>query len=398
MRQIIVPAFILAFALVFLGDLVYQRMNRKRQSLTHFQRFLFGTGFAYVVIVMGEIVAFFLDYYIPGFCLQGFWRTQRPAQDLLFFRIFGQGAWRDEEARRFALLELDLTFFYMMAGAAAAGFLLVLILEIKDRKKGDNGLLDGYRFEKMSPGAYIRREFREFRASIPVAEYLLWWAVRACMIWAIFHTYRKNPVMDITLAMLIVNFGMTFIIPIVRFLFFPKLFFGKIPFRVQTWISIFVFTGSFLGHGCGLAGTDFDKLQHVISGGLTIFIGYELICCLRKSAGLSRGTKVLGATGFSFVVMIVWEIFEFISDYLMKDAFNQNAYFNPEPDMFFYKLFGQGVGNEGQLSVLDTNIDLICALAGCLVCIAVLEVYLRLKERKAAKKAAEEQEKQAVPV
>lgn len=394
--------FCVSFLLVFLGDRLYVLLNRKKQKLTNFQRFLFGTGFAYLVTVCAELVKFFFDFYRAGSYLQGYDLDHWPAEPMLFFKVFGHGVWLDDEANRFRTLQLDLTFFYMMLGAALGGLVLVVLTEIASRKKQDDaGMLYGYRFEKLSFGKYLKREFQTYRETLPLPEYILWWLVRGAMVWGIIHLQKTDP-RPIETVMMLVNLVVTFIIPVVRFLFFSKLFFGKLPLRVQTWIDVFVFTGSFLGHGLGwshrISSTSFDKLQHVISGGLTIFIGYELICCTRKSKKLSKTTKVLGATGFSFVVMIVWEIFEFLSDFLLLDSINQNPNYEPAPDMFFFKIFGAGAGNPGHSALLDTNIDLVCAAAGCAACILILVVFLQIKERLDKKKAAKaetEAEKEA---
>ena len=379
--------FIVGACCVFCGDLLYMRLNRKRGGLTNFQRFLFGTGCVYVVGVAAALITFFLDYYLPGSALQGYRLT--PDTGGLFFRVFGEGV---ADPRRYPVFEIDLSFLSLMLGGAAGGALLLLLLEAKSRRTGNGeGLLEGCRFLRSSPGAYFRREYETFTAQISYPEYALWWAVRIAMVCALTYHMRGNSY-DMTAFLMTVNLALTFIVPLVRLLFFAKLFLGRLPFRVQTWIDVFVFTGSFLGHGCGLnfSVSDFDKVLHVVSGGLCVFIGYALIRNTRRSERLSRGTLLLGSAGFSCVVMVVWEIFEFFADHYITDAFNQNYIYDPAPDMFFFRIFGRGAENPGQIPVLDTNIDLICAAAGCAVCAAVLAVFLARKRGGAAGSAGTE--------
>ena len=372
--------FACGFGCVFLGDLLYGRLLAKKGRPTNFQRFLLATGLVYVVTAAAELVKFFLDYYTPGLALQGFRLT--PDLSGLFFRVFGEGV---GDPRRYPVFEIDLNFLSMVLGGAAGGAVLLAVLEIKARRTGSGaGVFAGYRPQWLAPGAYIRREYEAFSAAVSYPEYATWWAVRIAMVCALVHYMKNNPY-DMTAFQMTVNLCLTFIVPVVRLLFFNKLFFGRLPFRVQTWINVFVFAGSFLGHGCGLNFSmhDFDKLLHVVSGGLCVFIGYALLRNTRESARLSRGTFLFGSVGFSFVVMIVWELFEFFADHYIPDSFNQNYCYDPAPDMLFFRIFGRGAENPGQVPVLDTNIDLICAVAGCAVCAAILWAVLRRKARAA---------------
>ena len=121
-------------------------------------------------------------------------------------------------------------------------------------------------------------------------------------------------------------------------------------------------------------------------------MGYALIRNTRESERLSRSAYLFGSTGFSFVVMIVWEIFEFFADHYIENSYNQNYIYDPAPDMFFFRIFGRGADNPGQLPLLDTNIDLACAVVGCAFCAAILWAFLRFGKKRTGSAEKEKSE------
>ena len=231
--------------------------------------------------------------------------------------------------------------------------------------------------------AYIKNEFDTLKNTVSIPEYIWWWIARLCMIGVIIKASVKGED-SFVIMMMELNLGMTFIIPVVRFICFPKLFFGNIPFNVQSFINVFIMTGSFLGHGFGFNGTvlDYDKVMHIISGGLVVFIGYLIINNTKTGKDLSPGLKTFAAAGLSNVVIIVWEIFEFMSDFFIEGANNQNWYFHPEENMFIYKIIGSGVAGEAQYPIVDTAFDMICAATGIVICCIILYVYIKIKEKR----------------
>lgn len=377
--------FVLAgFVGVFVGSALHNRIARKKsqKSLTDFQSFLFGTGFVYALLVVWLQVSFFLDYYL-GTAFQGY--NLRPDKNALFFAVFGNGVAGEDQ---FPLFAIDLNFICAMLGAAVGG---VVLLAVKaDRSKlqaSDNGLFYGYRFQKLTPGGYIKREIDVLKSQITLPEYLYWWVVRIGMICVLIYRIRQGE--DTLVLIISVNLAVSFVISLARFLSFPKLFFGNINYRVQSFIDIFVFFGSFLGHGFGLNGRpDYDKILHVVSGGIVVFIGWLLIEGTRRGKEIPRLSKTLASFGFSCVVMVVWEIFEFFTDFYMSGSVNQNWHYTPKPDMIFYRIFGTGAGKPGQSVVLDTNLDVFYALLGCILCTFLLYAFLSLRERQKEKAPA----------
>lgn len=232
---------------------------------------------------------------------------------------------------------------------------------------------------------YFLNERRVFVSSVGRFEYASWWIVRFCMVGAMIY-WAKNRPGDFAITMMGFNLLATFAIPLARIIFFKKLFLGKLSFRIQSYINVFVFLGSFVGHGFRMNNVEnYDKILHVISGAVVVFIGYEMLSGFKNAEGAPKSVLMFGSAGFSFTVMVVWELFEFFCDYYIKDSANQNYRWNPPDDMFFFKIFGQSVNAPDQYAVMDTDLDLLCAAVGCAVGSAVLAVVTKAKERKTVK-------------
>lgn len=374
--------FIAGIVGVFVGSFLYnavaKRINKKR--LTDFQSFLFGTGFVYMILIFWLMGTFLSDYFL-GTAWQGY--NIRPDQNALFFAIFGRGVAGEDQ---FPLFAIDLNFLCAMFGALVGGIVFLSIRADRNKIKGeDNGLFYGYHFPKWTVKDYFKYEIHSIREQVSPLEILWWWFVRVCMVAALIYRIKKAQEGDSStpVMLLSVNLAVTFVVPIARLICFPKLFFGKMNYRVQSFILIFTFFGSFLGQGVGLQHSmnDYDKILHLVSGGIVVFIGWGLIESTRRSSEIPRGLKTLASMGFSCVVMVVWEIFEFFSDFYLEHSINQNWHWEPEEDMIFYRLFGKGIGQPGQIVVLDTNMDVFYALCGCILCTALLYIFLTVKEK-----------------
>ena len=386
-----VSAFFVAILCVFFGNWFYDRLDKKEHTLTNFHRFLFSTAVAYVVRILLETVYFFIDYFVPGSTLQGYDQVfpdvpREKGSPLYILLGAGQG-----ESHQMPLYHVDYNFLYTMIGAAVAGFALLLWYEHKSRKTGDgNGLFDDYHFPRMSFKEYIAMEWRTFRDSIPLTEYFFWWLVRACLLFGLYLHYRESREWDIRCLLFAVNCLATFIIPIARVLCFAKLFFGNISYRTQSLINLIIFFGAFLYHTLDfdIDPFQYDKFMHLLSGSLGVPLGYLLILGTRRGKQLSAGIKTLASMGFSAIVMVLWEVFEFLSDHFIFDSHNQAQNWTPDDDIIFYQIFGKSV-NPGTIPLLDTNTDLLIAVISCIVTGVLLYLFLKVRERGQKDKAAE---------
>lgn len=236
---------------------------------------------------------------------------------------------------------------------------------------------------------YLYNEKQELKAGITKAEYVWWWLLRVCMVGMILYNVSRQRETMVILIMC-ANLVMTFIIPIFRLVFFKKIFLGNLPYRIQSFIDVFIFAGSFLGHGLDFNGTvaDYDKYMHLVSGALAVFIGYLILLSVKGGRELSPLLKTIGAGGFSCAVIILWEIFEFFSDFLIDGSANQNWMYYPDGKFIFFRIFGMGAGKEEQFTVLDTDLDIFCAAFGCLICMALLYAFIRLQDKNGKEKTA----------
>ena len=381
--------FALGAGAVFLGSALHNALAKRKtgKGLTNFQSFLFGTGFVYAGLVLWLTVTFFSDYF-RGTAWQGY--NIRPDQNALFFAVFGKGMAGEEQ---FPLLSIDLNFICAVIGGAFGGVCLLAVKEDRNKLRGgDDGVFYGYVFPKRSVKDYFLDEVKALREQITLPEYVFWWIIRIGIVYFLIRSVKEGAT-DLKL-IFSANLAVTFVVPLVRLLFFPKLFLGRMSYRVQSLIDVFVFFGNFLGHGFRFNGTvtDYDKLLHLVSGGVVVFIGCVLIEGTRRGREVPRLSKTLASAGFSCVVMVLWEIFEFFTDFYMEGSMNQNFHYAPAPDMFFFKIFGAGAGKPGQSVVLDTNIDVFLAVVGCVFCTVLLYIFLAERDKREAKRKEEEAE------
>lgn len=174
-----------------------------------------------------------------------------------------------------------------------------------------------------------------------------------------------------------------------------KTLFGRLSFRSQTYIDFFVVVGCFFCH-CVSASRwidHYDKWQHFLTGMLCVFLGMELLKTMFPKEKVNKKIALLCGVGFSFAVMVVWELFEFMADFLILDSTNQGYNSSPSFDMLFFKLFGQGAGNVGQYPLFDTIFDMMAASVGLVIAVVVYLVFLKIKEKKATCEKANEKEK-----
>ena len=234
--------------------------------------------------------------------------------------------------------------------------------------------------------SFFKSEYHALRDGITVAEYIFWWLLRFGMIGCLIYRYKEDPG-SMTVLMLILNTVATFAVTLMRFLLFPKAFFGKLPYRCQTWLNLLIVFASFLSHGFGFnhSVTSWDKILHFMAGFFLLLIGNEIAePLIRKNDRVSNSFRILTATGFSFFAIVAWEIYEFIVDYNWPGSINMAYNLDPDRDPFILMLFGGRSANfeSGFAAVFDTVIDMLCAVVGAIPAIIFMIFYLRAREKK----------------
>lgn len=232
---------------------------------------------------------------------------------------------------------------------------------------------------------FIDSELDCLRKDIGKIEYASWWVLRIMMVCAIIYKYKElGPAYSPTVLNLVLNLFSSFAVTLIRLILVPKRIFSKLPFRIQTYINILVFFASFCGHGLNTIAQvkDWDKLMHLLTGALFVFVGYELTkMFMRENDRISPAVRGFTAFGFSNVAIVVWEIFEFFVDYYWPGSTNQGYNCRLDPDSVFVKIFGLGAQNEYQWAVVDTCVDMTYAFLTSVIAVAVLVKILSRKEK-----------------
>lgn len=236
-------------------------------------------------------------------------------------------------------------------------------------------------------------EWKELRKNISVPEYIFWWLIRGLMLYAVIVSCKEYAAEEqsfIILLQLSVNFAVTFLVTLLRFVFPKQLFLGRVPYTVQKYAMVIVFFGSFIGHyfdKCAVAG--YDSFLHILSGFLLVFVCYEIVMSMQLQNRPVSGfiASVIGF-GMNCFVIILWEIFEFVMDYI--GGGNLQMYDPPQPDSdyFLFRLLGMPVAME-QIHVFDTMIDIVLALVSSIPAAVLLWVLIARKNKKAALQQAE---------
>lgn len=230
-----------------------------------------------------------------------------------------------------------------------------------------------------------RYEYKQLRGEISPIEYILWWTVRALMIYALYSSI-KNPDRDFLYRLTIFgNLSATFTVLLGRVLFPKFLFLGRLPYSVQRFITFHVLLGSFFGQYVGFYWRipTYDKWLHLVLGVTGVFIGYHVMMCMKhNNRPVSPFIASFSGFGFSCFLSVAWEIFEFMTDYYIAGSTNQNYRWAPEPDMFFFKIFGLGAQNTGQAALYDTMIDTILGLTGAVIGGIIIWPYVKRHGKK----------------
>lgn len=237
--------------------------------------------------------------------------------------------------------------------------------------------------------SFISSEITTLKNSVSKIEYASWWVLRVLMVWAIITKYRElGPAYSPTVLNLVLNLFSSFAITLIRLILVPKRIICKLPFRVQTYINVLVFFASFCGHGINTMAKvpEWDKLMHLLTGALFVFVGNELIkMFMRPDDRISPPVRAFTAFGFSNVAIVFWEMFEFFVDYYWPGSTNQGYNCHLDPNSIFVKIFGMGAQNEYQWAVVDTCVDMTYAFITALLATIVLVKILSAKEKKAPK-------------
>ena len=233
---------------------------------------------------------------------------------------------------------------------------------------------------------------------ITVGEYVSWWIVRIILFFCIIFAADKSYML-----LHAVNFPTAFALPLLCFIFPKNSFFGRLNLRCQHIINFFEILGTFFGHILNAYAhvAKYDRLLHIFSGAAGVIIGYYVYKAFvakdEHVKYLNPEATTISSVSFSFMIMVLWEIQEFISDFYIGSQ-NQGYYYAPGENDIFFKIFGDGARRgEGQYPLWDTMMDMIDATVTTVIAGIVLYIILRvIKKKVIEKQRLEEQEKETV--
>lgn len=245
----------------------------------------------------------------------------------------------------------------------------------------------------------LKDNLREMREQISIPEYLFWWAARVFMLLYIIQTFRGDHKWIDYLLPVIVGIG-TFAVLLMRMITPRGSLFGRLSFHLQTFVSMMCVAGS-VGNYFGLYSVNgtlhYDWILHVVSGVPMTMLGYYLLVAMNgNKTKLTPQICACGSMGFSFIVIIGWEIFEYCGDYLFGDC-NQRYNWEIVPEDPFYKFFTNSAAGQAQLPLADTIVDMATAFFVTIFTGIVLYAFLKHKERKQEARTQEDK-KQEVAV
>lgn len=230
---------------------------------------------------------------------------------------------------------------------------------------------------------FFSSEISCLKKELSIFEYASWWLLRAAQLFVLVRLIINDRTNQNVL-LLALNLLATFTIPLVRLLLFPKWLFTRLSFHTQTFLNIMIFFGSFLAQGLewNFKVTSWDKILHFLAGAVIVFIGNGVAgMFIREKDRVSPLFRTYASVGFSYIAIVVWEVFEFFVDYYWPLSSNQAYNIKPDRDPFFFAIFGMGAQNENQWAVFDTNVDMLCAVVSVIPAAITLFMWLNKKEK-----------------
>lgn len=326
------------------------------------------------IVIFRELGEFFCDFFFGT----NFSHVEQIDDNHWFFRLFG--VFNSVPEQR-PLYDTDEDMLISIIFSAITTAFIYLFLRRRNKQLYIKKSRQAFSFKTLPERAYCKicNETDKIKADTNVYDILIWWITRASMIYAIFS--MEDMAEQILMA---ANLLGTFAITLMHILFKTDSLFCKISYRVQSWVCLIVFTGSYMGHYTFVYNhlPRFDLFLHFISGFITVAAGYYAARTFMKPDSKHSILLIcVYAFCLSGFIMPFWEVFEFIGDFLFGSS-NQGFYWGPADDSFFFKVFGHGIGNTELYYLFDTIYDVLLALLTTVISTVWLYITLLLKLKK----------------
>lgn len=355
-----------------------KKVENKRDCSFIASSALFVSG---TLIFSREMLEFFSDYLFGT----NYVHAEQIGDDHWFFRLLGVGSNIPQQR---PLFDTDEDMLISLISSAITTVALYIFMRVKNKVLFTKKEKQKLSFKAVPERIYnkIWAEIEAIKADTNVVDMITWWCTRSAMIYAAI-TIEDNAERILIIANLLATFAITLL-----HLIFPKeSLFGKINYRLQSWICLIVFTGSYMGNYIFVYNNlpRFDLFLHFISGPIAVAAGYYAIKTFRTPQNKKDVLlSVIYAFCLSCFIIPFWEVFEFIGDFLFGSA-NQGFYWVPGDNSFFFKLFGRGLENRMLYYLFDTVYDVLLALLTTVISAVWLHISL-LKNIKKVKTAEKE--------
>lgn len=355
-----------------------KKVENKRDCSFISSSALFVSG---TLIFFREMLEFFSDYLFGT----NYVHAEQIGDDHWFFRLLGVGSNIPQQR---PLFDTDEDMLISLISSAITTVALYIFMRVKNKVLFTKKEKQKLSFKAVPERIYnkIWTEIEAIKADTSVVDMITWWCTRSAMIYAAI-TIEDNAERILIIANLLATFAITLL-----HLVFPKeSLFGKINYRLQSWICLIVFTGSYMGNYIFVYNNlpRFDLFLHFISGPIAVAAGYYAIKTFRTPQNKKDVLlSVIYAFCLSCFIIPFWEVFEFIGDFLFGSA-NQGFYWVPGDNSFFFKLFGRGLENRMLYYLFDTVYDVLLAFLTTVISAVWLHISL-LKNIKKVKTAEKE--------
>ena len=320
------------------------------------------------IVFFREILEFLSDWILGT----NYVHAEHIGDDHWFFRVFGLGS-NIPEQRPLYDTDEDMLISLICSAFTTAFIYLFLIIKNKNLLKKSEKKTFSFKAVPSIIADKIYFEVEKVKKETNIYDILTWWLTRAAMFYAFIMI--EDPAEKILIG---ANLLATFAISLMHFIFPKDSLFCKINYRMQSWLCLIVFTGSYMGNFIFVYNhlPRFDLFLHFISGPIAVAAGYYTI----KTFKIPENKRevflaALYAFCLSCFIMPFWEVFEFFGDFLFGSA-NQGFYWGPSEDSFFFKVFGHGTGNTMLYYLFDTVYDVLLAFVTTVL--SVIWLYISL--------------------